>query len=237
MTVVVLHSTESNPGTCEAVANYLVRMGYESHEVFDPSNDDLIVLLPPTVAAKSLVNLPGGVETNQRGGVYQIEIVGRAVDVPNYDDAWYARLKARLLKVCEFTGTPYVFPLPFEPYPQSYGKNLVRMTYDEWMVCEGLVGHQHVPENDHGDPGALDITRLKDDDMTLAELVTAMGPLARLENGVIQIRLRDGSWASMSEAMSWTHQEAQDAADRPPSISGGAAPPYTIVLSGTATPG
>ena len=170
MPVVVLHTTESNPGTCEAVANYLVRMGYESHEVFDPSNDDLLILLPKTVAAKSLVNLPGGVETNQRGGVYQIEIVGRAVDVPNYDDAWYARLYERLEEVCAMTGTPPVFPLPFEPYPQSYGNNLVRMSYDDWNCFEGICGHQHVPENDHGDPGALDVTRLqppppKEDDM------------------------------------------------------------------------
>ena len=80
---VVLHTTESAPGTCDAVAKYLVRMGYESHEVFDPSDGELIQLLPMTEPGKSLVNLPGGVETNRRGCVYQIEIVGRAVDVPN----------------------------------------------------------------------------------------------------------------------------------------------------------
>jgi hypothetical protein len=162
MTVVVLHTAESDPGTCEAVARYLVRMGYESHEVFDPSNGDGVILLPASTPAKSLVNLLGGVETNKRGGVYQIEIIARAVDVPHYDDAWYARLKQRLIEICAFTGTPYVFPLPFEPYPQSYGRNLVRMTYDEWLCCEGVVGHQHVPENDHGDPGALDVERLID---------------------------------------------------------------------------
>jgi hypothetical protein len=46
------------------------------------------------------------------------------------------------------------------------------MTYDEWLTFEGLCGHQHVCENDHGDPGALDIARLiGDDDMaTPAEI-------------------------------------------------------------------
>lgn len=169
MACVVTHSTESDPGTCEAVARYLVEMGYEPHEVFDPSNGDGAILLPVTSPGKALVNLPGGVETNRRGDVYQIEIVARAVDVPNYDDVWYERLRVRLTEICAMTGAPYVFPLPFQPYPQSYGKNLVRMTYDEWLVFEGICGHQHVPENDHGDPGALDITRLqppaKDDDM------------------------------------------------------------------------
>jgi hypothetical protein len=213
VSVVVLHTTESNPGTCEAVAAYLVRMGYESHEVFDPSNGDLIQLLPPSEPGKSLVNLPGGVETNRRGGVYQIEIVGRAVDVPNYDDAWYERLRVRLVEVCGFTGTPYVFPLPFQPYPQSYGKNLVRLNYDDWLTVEGLVGHQHVPENDHGDPGALDITRLqKDDDMTIDDLVKALGSNARNNNGVIEIQLVDGNWYQWGFAIRYTHQEAQQAA-------------------------
>ena len=209
--VVVLHTTESDPGTCTAVANYLVRMGYESHEVFDPSNGDLIQLLPPSQPGKSLVNLPGGVETNKRGGVYQIEIVGRAVDVPNYDDAWYERLRVRLLVVCGFTGTPYTFPLPFQPYPQSYGKNLVRLSFDDWLVFEGICGHQHVPENDHGDPGALDLERLKDHDMTLDDLVTALGPNARRTGNLIEIRLRDGVWYPWGDVIRYTHQEAQDA--------------------------
>jgi hypothetical protein len=159
--VVVLHTTESSPGTCEAVAKYLVRMGYESHEVFDPSCGDLVQLLPPSEPGKSLVNLPGGVQTNRRGGVYQIEIVGRAVDVPGYDDAWYRCLYERLELVCAMTQTPLVFPLPFQPYPSSYGRNLVRMSFDEWDCFEGICGHQHVPENDHGDPGALDVARLQ----------------------------------------------------------------------------
>ena len=211
---IVLHTTESDPGTCEAVARYLVRMGYESHEVFDPSNGDLIQLLPPSQPGKSLVNLPGGVETNNRGGVYQIEIVGRAVDVPHYDDAWYERLRVRLLVVCNFTHTPYIFPLPFQPYPQSYGKNLVRMTFDEWLVFEGICGHQHVPENDHGDPGALDIERLKEHDMTLDDLVIALGPNARRTGNLIEIRLRDDNWYPWGDAIRYTHQEAQDAAKK-----------------------
>ena len=214
MSCVVLHTTESDPGTCEAVAKYLVRMGYESHEVFDPSNGDLIQLLPPTQPGKSLVNLPGAVEMNNRGGVYQIEIVGRAADTPSYDDAWYERLRVRLLVVCNFTGTPYTFPLPFQPYPQSYGVNLVRLNFDDWLTVEGVIGHQHAPENMHGDPGALDIERLKEHDMTLDDLVIALGPNARRTGNLIEIRLRDDNWYPWGDAIRYTHQEAQDAAKK-----------------------
>ena len=31
-----------------------------------------------------------------------------------------------------------------------------RMTMDAWEVFDGVCGHQHVPENTHWDPGALD---------------------------------------------------------------------------------
>ena len=177
---VVLHSTESDPGSGEAVARYLIRMGYEPHEVFDPSDGFGAILLPVSAAGKALLNLPGGVETNNRGGVYQIEIVGRAVDVPDYDDAWYERLRVRLLDVCAMTGTPYVFPLPFQPYPQSYGDNLVRLNYEDWLTIEGCIGHMHVPENSHGDPGALDVTRLQ-----------APTPTLEPENDMILLRVTD----------------------------------------------
>ena len=34
------------------------------------------------------------------------------------------------------------------------------MTNDEWNDFDGWCGHQHVPENEHWDPGKLDIGRL-----------------------------------------------------------------------------
>jgi hypothetical protein len=34
------------------------------------------------------------------------------------------------------------------------------MTEDEWNNFDGWCGHQHVPENEHWDPGKLDIGRL-----------------------------------------------------------------------------
>lgn len=36
----------------------------------------------------------------------------------------------------------------------------IRMSDAKWKKFNGICGHQHVPNNDHWDPGALDITRL-----------------------------------------------------------------------------
>lgn len=160
MAVVVLHTTESKAGTAKAVANYLRTKRSESHEVYDPSSDETVVLMRADQPARSLQNLPGGVETNRRGGVYQIEVVGHAADVAGYGEGWYQNLAKHVALVCFLTGTPLEFPHQFVAYPRpAYGlRSGHRMSGADWLVCRGVVGHQHVPENDHGDPG--DISRM-----------------------------------------------------------------------------
>jgi hypothetical protein len=54
--------------------------------------------------------------------------------------------------------------LTFRPYPASYGANGVRLDNAQWDVYTGWLGHQNVPQQDHGDPGAFPWSRM----MTLA---------------------------------------------------------------------
>lgn len=165
--LLLLHTCESE-GTAEANAEYLVRIGAEPHWVFDPrfGVDEAIHLVPYTQAGKALRNLPGGVETNRRErdnaagvDIIQVEIVGYAAHVGGYDDAWYRHLRTFLLEICAATGVPYVFPRRFAV---RYGDDSVRYTPGEWNDPElkGIVGHCHAPENDHWDPGELDLARL-----------------------------------------------------------------------------
>ena len=156
--IIVLHTSESGKGTGRAVAAYLRRNSIESHEVFDPASGECIQLLTDSAPGKALANKRGGVETNKRPGVYQIEIVGRAAEVPGYSDDWFKTLAKHLLIVAERTGTPLVFPCQFLPYPSSYGPSPVRLSHKQWLEASGIIGHQHVPENSHGDPG--DISRV-----------------------------------------------------------------------------
>ncbi|EST24400.1 hypothetical protein [Streptomyces roseochromogenus] len=57
---------------------------------------------------------------------------------------------------------PLTSGLRWLPYPQSYGANGVRMDTAAWSAWRGHCGHQHVPENDHGDPGAFPILAVLD---------------------------------------------------------------------------
>jgi hypothetical protein len=56
---------------------------------------------------------------------------------------------------------PLSGPKAWPAYPKSYGnEGGQRMSGAEWNDFKGVCGHTHVPENDHGDPGAIDFAQL-----------------------------------------------------------------------------
>jgi hypothetical protein len=118
-------------------------------------------------SARALMNRPGGVETNTLN-VCQVEIVGTCdpathqrwgttphLYMPELPD-WVIRdLGAFARWAHEQHGVPLTSGLTFKPYPSSFGANGVRMTAAQWTSFTGHCGHQHAPENDHGDPGSF----------------------------------------------------------------------------------
>ena len=118
--------------------------------------------------SKSLENDAGGVETNKRG-VIQVELRGTCDPKHRNDPAWYfwpdaddAVLEA-LADYYRPIMAKYSIPVramaEFVAYPKSYGATPTRLTFAEWMNGSGICGHQHAPENAHGDPGAFPIAR------------------------------------------------------------------------------
>jgi hypothetical protein len=122
------------------------------------------------VSSRALRNLTGGVETNTLN-VGQVEIVGtcdpsthtkwtaagiRHLYTPELP-AWVIRDLAAFAKWAnDQHNVPLSSGLTFKAYPGSYGtSNGVRMNGTQWTNFTGHCGHQHVPENDHGDPGAF----------------------------------------------------------------------------------
>lgn len=134
---------------------------------------------PWTDYAKALANRPGGVETNRRG-VLQLELMGtcdpsarsRMYFWPEADDVVLEALADYLRPVLARFDIPAVALAPFLPYPKSYGSaGGQRLTFAQWNTARGICGHQHAPENDHGDPGAFPIARFiqyltQEDDMS-----------------------------------------------------------------------
>lgn len=152
----VWHTYEAGYGlTAHNGARGLVAAGNEVHFVFHPQSGDIVQLLPAGVAARGLRNATGGVQTNRMGAVcLQVEVVARAARPWTGDltDAGRAGL-ARLVGFARAHGIPDVWPAGSPPrYPPGDGNRSASI----WATRGGHYGHSQVPENDHGDPGAID---------------------------------------------------------------------------------
>lgn len=126
-------------------------------------------------SSRALVNSSGGVETNTANAV-QIELVGTCA--PATRDSWnkagyqfiyWPDAPAwALAEVAKFVswlhdnhGVRAESRVTWKAYPGSYGTdNGVRLSGAAWGAYYGHLGHQHVPENLHGDPGAIDFNRI-----------------------------------------------------------------------------
>lgn len=136
---------------------------------------------PADRSSRALVNLAGGVETNTLN-VFQIELIGTCdskyrksrrewgtagVDYIYWPDApdWLLEAIAPIFRWLDAEWENFkvadATPRGWVEYPSSYGlRARQRMTFAEWRNAYGIFGHQHVPENTHGDPGNFPIARL-----------------------------------------------------------------------------
>ena len=137
-------------------------------------------------SARALANKLGGVETNT-ANAFQIELVGTCddkyaktwsgkkagVDYIHWPTApeWALAEVAWLVRwLNQNHGIPITCVKDWLAYgkdsrrpgvtPASYGASPARMSMSAWRSFKGWCGHQHVPENDHGDPGSMNFARV-----------------------------------------------------------------------------
>jgi hypothetical protein len=125
--------------------------------------------VPFDYAAFALVHRGGG-ETN-RDYAIQFELIGTCDRQasgyywPDADDVVLRDLFVKVIAPMRSIGLRPVSTVQWKAYPASYGAaNGVRLNYADWDRYVGWLGHAHVPENLHGDPGAFPWARM----MTLA---------------------------------------------------------------------
>lgn len=124
-------------------------------------------------SSRALVNLSGGVQTNTLN-VVQVELVGTCdpethtkwgtaphIYWPQAPDWALAEVAAFLRWLNAEHGVPLAGPSAWPAYPKSYANGGgQRFTFAQWSAFKGICGHMHVPENTHGDPGAINFPRL-----------------------------------------------------------------------------
>ncbi|HEX6248584.1 MAG TPA: hypothetical protein VFZ64_11990 [Nocardioidaceae bacterium] len=129
---------------------------------------------PFTMSARALRNEAGGVETNTLNCM-QLELVGTCD--PAHRRSWGSRragkdylfwpeaprwaleeLAGILAWMHQEWAVKLRAPTRWPAYPTSYANGGgQRLTGAQWRRFYGTVGHMHVPENTHGDPGDIDI--------------------------------------------------------------------------------
>lgn len=197
----VLHTTEGSSlpgyegGSTAPTFTLLPNVASRTVSVFQHFDVD--------VSARALVNASGGVETNTLNCV-QVELVGTCdpaahakwgktphVYWPQADD-WALMELARLMRwLSDEHGVKLQSTVSWKAYPGSYGaKSGVRLTGQQWLDYYGWLGHQHVPENLHGDPGAFPIVRVLDLAKRKAWETPAPVPPKTLEQRVASLEAR-----------------------------------------------
>jgi hypothetical protein len=126
--------------------------GSAPHFTFDPKANKLWQHVPINRASSSLVH-PPNVETNHAHAI-QVELIGFAKDTPGWSTQTYLNI-AKLARWIESNaGVARACHVNFVKYPSS---SYPRLPAQAWLDYAGHCGHQHVPGNEHGDPGGFHI--------------------------------------------------------------------------------
>jgi hypothetical protein len=156
---VVIHTTETGPGSMETLIRHWTRNPGAGLPHFVSEGARYVQLLPLDVGAYTLENAPGGADTNRSGPAIQVEAITYAANGLNEVEVealgkWLADLVNAGVD------------LDITQHPRFYGANEgvvlasytspIRMSAAEYVNFNGFCGHQHTPENAHWDPGQLD---------------------------------------------------------------------------------
>jgi hypothetical protein len=159
----VLHTTESPGGSLAGAIQTLRAKNAWPNGTVDPTTRERVEHMAWDAPARALRNEYGGVETN-RENVSQIEIVGYAHETPHWSQDMLRWLGEQVVgPICRARGIPMNAPTF---YSDTAGFTLAtvnakqRMSYATWQKFSGICGHQHVPENEHWDPGGLDVASI-----------------------------------------------------------------------------
>jgi hypothetical protein len=155
--------------SARSVAQDLANEDRAAHLVWDPTNGDLIQMLPLTRAALLLAG-----ETGREGRVCaQIMVIGRA-----REPFTGSRLEglATIMKWLDAWGVARRWPAgPPLPCPQSYHSLRDSRAWSRG----GHFGHSQVPGEPVGDPGAIEIRKITGPDTPAAEIPRPRPPSGR----------------------------------------------------------
>ncbi len=154
----VLHTTEVKQYTPSRDSYY----GHQSYPHATVVAGRIYQHYPINRTARALKNVSGGVETNRLHCI-QVEIAWKAAEAKAMPPELLSTVRDWVLWVQRQTGhrlDTRIFYGEDAGFTLASPTSRQRMSHEGWRAFNGVCGHQHVPENSHWDPGAIDIQYL-----------------------------------------------------------------------------
>jgi len=159
---VILHTTEGARAS-DAVSAYRTHKSWPHFTVSWENNQFVVKQHIPIIhSARALLHPRNSCHTNNLHAI-QIEITGFCANAPQFAQGYLDGIGSLLRWIQSQTNVKAIAPPPSQwiPHPRSYGSRAAqRMTCQAWATFNGVCGHQHVPNNKHGDPGVINIAYL-----------------------------------------------------------------------------
>lgn len=179
----VIHTSEgrTGPGALTALQNGLLAKRFAYHLGVDLPTRSVDQYVPFDRAASTLRNY-GRVQTNRQGSAcIQVCLTGRSAQIhtiPADDLRWLGR--EVLYPIMKAYSIPEVWAtfVGLEAGVIATPTAPQRFTADQWVRFSGVCGHQHVPDNDHWDPGRLDVVTIRQGFYQAVELEAAAKEVA-----------------------------------------------------------
>lgn len=140
----IWHTTEG--AGFDGALTTLVHNDDQPHFLIDMHTGRTVQFIPTDRSSKSLQHPPETPETN-RAGCIQVEIVGFADHSGEWSTKQYFKLAALAVLI------EHRVKIARHCYHDFGGEGYRRLSPNGFAHAEGHLGHRHVPNNDHIDPG------------------------------------------------------------------------------------
>lgn len=193
----VLHTTEGGPGVYTPGQGSYYGTQYWPNYTLAKRGSSWVIFqhVPSNRSAAALAHPPGTGETNR--AVSQTEIAWKASQIEDLPGEALAALEALLNWEHETMGLPLRSTVSWIGYPASYGSGAVqRLGQAGFANYSGILGHQHVPGNDHGDPGRFPMGKLlgastaQEDEMSAQDVKAIKDGIDDLKDRVWDVRYK-----------------------------------------------
>lgn len=142
----IVHHTTEGSNAAGAIATFRTTGSWPTLTAeWTGSKLEVYQHMPLNMAARALQH-PGGTSETNRANCVQIEHVGFAADTGNWSDARYAAIATLCRQIESLWGVPSTTANVSFSNPQ-------RLSGPGFVAAAGHCGHEHVPNNDHTDPG------------------------------------------------------------------------------------